>query len=157
MYFAVYTISCGYTCVEFRHYNWWRIHIQSPKCSTFPPERWVNGERTLSIRWVHSELTVNSVNANERWTMSERREPTVNSMWTLCERKINDWIGVPPRYGLSFIVFVRNQEQEANKLKVQWCFRQSWQNNPILSNILQIICILFYLTPHHLCLEITLK
>lgn len=51
---------------------------------------WANDERTLNERWAHAEG--NLVNADQRWTMSERRTQTkrklkgerfVNVQWTI--------------------------------------------------------------------------
>lgn len=61
----------------------------------------MNNERTLSEQWAHAEQ--NLVGSNILWTMKERREQTqrkrtlkvngertVNDMWTLWERKMDD-------------------------------------------------------------------
>lgn len=44
-----------------------------------------------------------------------------------------------------------------NGLHVHCCYRESWQTNSILSNILQIILILFYLIQNNSCLGITVN
>lgn len=61
----------------------------------------MNNERTLSEQWAHAEQ--NMVGSYILWTMKERREQTqrkrthkvngertVNDMWTLWERKMDD-------------------------------------------------------------------
>lgn len=79
-------------------------------------------------------------------------EPHVNDLWTQDERYIRSASGV-----ILTLYFVGNQEKVAHKLNVQYCYRESWQINQIISNTLQIIFMLFYLIPYYLCLEITVK
>lgn len=142
-------------------------------------ERWAHFERT----WTHSERTVsalltycehalsewwahaerNSVNAYERWSMSKRRpqterkvsgKRTVNDMWALCFVNARWTINSEYLGDILTLIFVVNQKKKTNKLHVQSCYRERWQNNPILYSIMQIISLLFYLIPYHLCLGI---
>ena len=73
--------------------------LQSPKRSTFPLERWANGEWTVNARWTNTEWTMSErwmqvgeryVNA-ERWANAEReRSPIASAMWTVNARWTND-------------------------------------------------------------------
>lgn len=107
-----------------------------------------SSERTVSALWANGMRTLNGIRwtlmNHERWANAERNwfaKWTVDDMWTLGERKMNDLsecLGI-----IHTLYFVGNQEKVANKLNIQCCYRESEQKNPILSNILQIF-IQFY-------------
>lgn len=107
-----------------------------------------SSERTVSALWANGMRTLNGIRwtlmNHERWANAERNwfaKWTVDNMWTLGERKMNDLsecLGI-----IHTLYFVGNQEKVANKLNIQCCYRESEQKNPILSNILQIF-IQFY-------------
>lgn len=84
-----------------------------PETFFFPPEQWSNTERMVSALWANTERNLLSV--YERWMMSQSRaqmegkvngECTLNDMWTLCKRKMNDLFGVPRELSLHCILSV---------------------------------------------------
>lgn len=105
--------------------------LQFLKRSTFPTEWWSNAERMVSALWANAER--NSLSVYERWMMRESRaqmerkvngECTLNDMWTLCKRKMNDLFGVPRELSLHCILSVI-WKKITNKLHVQDCYRES--------------------------------
>lgn len=135
----------------------WVSWSYNPSCPKFKKKckPWVNGksmwykkeckkiqvQRAVNVHTVPEQFYFPTWMVSERWARSERTlraRWTVNAWWTICECFLNaGWtIYSELLSSYPYIVFVGNQEKIANKLHVQCCYCESWQNNRILSYIL---------------------
>lgn len=103
---SVYFIFFGHTYTDVLSYSSWNVLLSQT-------ERWSNAERMVSALWANAEWNLLSI--YERWLMSESRaqmerkvngECTLNDMWMLCKRKMNDLFGVPRELSLHCILSV---------------------------------------------------
>lgn len=123
------------------------------KLSTFPLERWVIGEHTLSKRWAHSEWTVSArwMEFGERlwpmnceWAQSANRAQTKHKVngehiITICECKMIDLFIPSASRVILTLCFVGYQEKMTTKLHVcivislniilcDWTTSERWKN-----------------------------
>lgn len=108
--------------------------ILSLKCSVSH----LNGDWTVSARWVHSEQTLHEhmLNENwgglnyEQWANAEHKQSanmsanwTVNARWMLCECRMNDLFGVPLELFLVHCFFFSNEENNNKLTTYMYCYQ----------------------------------